>query len=984
MATGHLGGVLQHLRRVRETYALNEASDGQLLERFARGREEAAFAALLRRHGAMVLSVSERVLHQRQDAEDVFQATFLLLARKASSIRKRESVASWLHGVAHRIALKTRTRLMIRRRHEKKAADRIPPAVRAEAWQEVQAALDAALSELPERYRAPLVLCCLEGKSLAEAARLLGRPLATVGTQLARGRKLLRERLTQHGLTVSVTGMVSLLLANTASSATPPALTQATVAAALALQAGRKAAAVCSSRVAELVERELHTIVLSNFKWGLVSLVAACGIAICIAQGGLAGGHPTEEAKAPKADTKPQAVNANAVAFSGRVVDTEGKPIEGAKVYYYFVTRDEVPTPVRARTDADGRFSFALSPNDVPLSPGFSETSPFKTGFIVVKADGFTFGWQSSRQQTTDLAIKLARDEMPLEGRILDLQGKPIAGVRVSVLAAATSDKGSLDDFLQAMKGRNGFYMAVYQQLPNWLSNSLVGSRGRVSLLPGTETGKDGRFRIHGFAREQLVQLRLEGPTIERKDFFVLMRAKPAGAVDQFTPNLHGASEMAYGLPEHALVRWNAFDFAAGPGQVIVGTVRDAETKAPLPGAIVESYVLAGTNTAQNTIYHTVADAQGRYRFTGLPRGKGTRIRIVPPKNQPYIPLVKNAPEKEPLVEATVDADLPRGVFVDITAKDRKTGQPVRGSISYFTFPDNPDPKAPFLRGPYADSYDNFMPIRNDGTFRFVAAPRKAIVAIRTDWNKYPIAREAPTIQLPSGLSSSNFAAFATINPKLGDEAVKIDFVLDAGGVVKGRVLGPDGQPLADVLASGLRHDWYIDADWPPLSKTGEFTAIGLDPEHPRLVCFASRDKKFAGSVILQGDEKEPVTVQLERSATVSGRPLDTDGQPIKNVTLWFTQVPPLKSNQRRAMDVGIHVVARIPGENPDPHTDENGRFKVEGLVPGLKYNLAWMDTRGGFDKDHFQWKGLVFSNLVLKPGEMKDLGDVKLQPFPK
>jgi RNA polymerase sigma factor (sigma-70 family) len=983
MASGQLSGVLQHLRRVRETYALSEASDGQLLERFARGREEAAFAALLRRHGAMVLSVSERVLHQRQDAEDVFQATFLLLARKASSIRKRESVASWLHGVAHRIALKTRTRMITRQRHEKEAADRVPPAVRAEAWQEVQAALDAALSELPERYRAPLVLCCLEGKSLAEAARLLGRPLATVGTQLARGRRLLRERLTQHGLNLSAVGVVSLLLANTASSATPPALSQATVTAALAVGMGHMAASVCSSRVAELVEGELKTMFASKFKWALVGLVAACGLVTCITAGGLAGGHPTEEAKAPKADARPQAVHEDTIAFSGRVVDAHGKPIEGAKVYYYFVTRDEVPAPIRARTDADGRFAFTLGSKDVPLSPGFSETSPFKTGFIVVKADGFTFGWQSSRQQTTDLAIKLARDEMPLEGRILDLQGKPIAGVRVSVLAAATSDKGSLDDFLQAMKGRDGFYMVVYQRLPNWLSNSLAGSRGRVSLLPRTETGKDGRFRIHGFAREQLVQLRLEGPTIERKDFFVLMRAKPAGAIDQFTPNLHGAGEMTYGPPEYALVRWNGFDFAAGPGQVIVGTVRDAETKAPIPGAIIESYVLAGTNTAQNTIYHTVADGQGRYRFTGLPRGKGTRIRILPPRNQPYIPLVKSVPEKEPLVEATVDADLPRGVFVDITATDKKTGQPVRGSVSYFTFPDNPDPKVPFLRGPYADSYDNFMPMRNDGTFRFVAAPRKAIIALRTDWSKCPIAKEAPAIRLPSGLSSSNFAAFATINPKPGDEPIKVDFVLDAGGVVKGRVVGPDGQPLAGVLASSLRHDWYVDA-WPPLPKSGEFTAIGLDPEHPRLICFADHEKKLAGSVVLRGDEKEPVTVKLEPSASVTGRLLGADGQPIKNVALWFTQLPPLKPGQPRAMDVGIHVVARLPGKNPDPRTDENGRFKVECLIPGLKYHLAWMDTSGAFDEDHFRWKGLVFSNLVLKPGEAKDLGDVKLQPFPK
>src|SRR5216683_361759 len=164
MVNASLNGVLCHLRGVREMHALAEATDAQLLERFNSCREEAAFAALLRRHGPMVLSVSQRVLHQQQDAEDVLQATFLLLARKAGAIRKQSSVSSWLHGVAHRLALKARTRGARRHACEKRAAGRHAPHARADAWQEVQTALDAALDELPERYRAPIVLCCLEEK----------------------------------------------------------------------------------------------------------------------------------------------------------------------------------------------------------------------------------------------------------------------------------------------------------------------------------------------------------------------------------------------------------------------------------------------------------------------------------------------------------------------------------------------------------------------------------------------------------------------------------------------------------------------------------------------------------------------------------------------------------------------------------------------------------------------------------------------------
>src|SRR5262249_30170089 len=244
-------------------------SDAQLLERFMVRREEAAFAALVRRHGAMVLSVSERVLHHRQDAEDVFQATFLLLARKANAIRKRASVGSWLHGVAHRLALKMRSQQVCRRLREQRAASRSPADARADAWQEVQAALDAAMDELPEKYRAVLVLCCLESKSLKQAAHILGCPVATVGTYVARGRKLLRTRLTKHGLTLSSAGIVSLLVASAAPAAAPAALTHATVAAAIAFAAGQKAAAICSMQVAELVERGLQTMFLSKTKIAL-------------------------------------------------------------------------------------------------------------------------------------------------------------------------------------------------------------------------------------------------------------------------------------------------------------------------------------------------------------------------------------------------------------------------------------------------------------------------------------------------------------------------------------------------------------------------------------------------------------------------------------------------------------------------------------------------------------------------------------------
>src|SRR5437016_1099596 len=143
MAKAQLSGILQHLGQLRETRAVAEASDAELLGRFSDRHEEAAFAGLLRRHGPMVWAVSRRVLPAVQDAEDVFQAAFLLLARKAASIRKRESVGSWLHGVALHLALRARTRGARRRAQEKRAADMRDTRPRSEAVRrEVQEALD--------------------------------------------------------------------------------------------------------------------------------------------------------------------------------------------------------------------------------------------------------------------------------------------------------------------------------------------------------------------------------------------------------------------------------------------------------------------------------------------------------------------------------------------------------------------------------------------------------------------------------------------------------------------------------------------------------------------------------------------------------------------------------------------------------------------------------------------------------------------------
>jgi RNA polymerase sigma factor (sigma-70 family) len=198
-------------------------TDRHLLRRFAAEGEEAAFAALVLRHGPLVLSVCRRLLGDAHDAEDAFQATFLLLARQAGAIRKPDSLASWLYGVAYRLADKMRSQSARRRRLERTAPCPTPADPAAEVtWRELRAVLDEELSRLPDHYRVTFQLCYEEGNTQDEAARRLGWPRGTLKRRLERTRDLLRSRLMRRGITLSA-ALIGLGLAARMASASVPA-----------------------------------------------------------------------------------------------------------------------------------------------------------------------------------------------------------------------------------------------------------------------------------------------------------------------------------------------------------------------------------------------------------------------------------------------------------------------------------------------------------------------------------------------------------------------------------------------------------------------------------------------------------------------------------------------------------------------------------------------------------------------------------------
>jgi RNA polymerase sigma factor (sigma-70 family) len=267
MATKQGAQVLRHLRRavlLRDGAGL---SDAQLLEGFLTRRDEAAVEAIVRRHGPMVMGVCRRVLHDRHDAEDAFQATFLVLVRKAAAIEARELLANWLYGVAYNTARKARASSARRRRREKQVADMPEPeTARRNLWDDLRPLLDQELNLLPDKYRTPIVLCDLEGKTHKEAAAQLGWPVGTLSGRLARARAQLAGRLSRRGLLLSGPALAAALSGGEASACVPAAVAASAVNSACLFAGGQAAAGLIPARAAALAEGVLRSMLTTKLK----------------------------------------------------------------------------------------------------------------------------------------------------------------------------------------------------------------------------------------------------------------------------------------------------------------------------------------------------------------------------------------------------------------------------------------------------------------------------------------------------------------------------------------------------------------------------------------------------------------------------------------------------------------------------------------------------------------------------------------------
>jgi RNA polymerase sigma factor (sigma-70 family) len=344
MASASAHPIIRYVRHLAASHFAAALPDAQLLERYVVRRDESAFAALVRRHGPLVLGACRRVLADPHAAEDAFQATFLVLARKAGRVRRPESLGAWLYGVATRTALKVRARQARNRRVEERAA--LNAVVRQAddlVWRDLRPVLDEAVAGLPEQYRVPFVLHHLEGATVAETARRLGCPPGTVAARLARAKERLRSRLSRKGVTLSAGALAVALSGKAAAASVPVALAAGAVEAAMLVAAGE--AAVSSTAFVALTKGVIQAMTMTKLKVAALLLaVSAVGVGAVVSRHrtGERAGRGTADVSAVAEAESPTAERY----YAGGFRTTRGFEFRGGD--FQFLNSIEYQVPVRA------------------------------------------------------------------------------------------------------------------------------------------------------------------------------------------------------------------------------------------------------------------------------------------------------------------------------------------------------------------------------------------------------------------------------------------------------------------------------------------------------------------------------------------------------------------------------------------------------------------------------------------------------------
>ncbi len=935
MAIGVAAFAAGDIRRLFDGGTVAGLGDVELLERFAARGDGPAFASLVARHGPMVLGVCRGVLRDPHDAEDAFQATFLVLARKAGSLAGVRSLGAWLYRVAYRVALEANARSVRRRRREARGVEM--DAVedrRREPDADLGPVIHEELRRLPERYRGPIVLCDLEGLTREQAAEQLRWPVGTVSGRLSRARELLRGRLTRRGVSLSG-ALAGAWLADRATAAVPAAWAGATTEAAMAAAKGAGAASAVASGLAGDVARRMLMERATRVAGGWLAIAATVGAVFAFADDGMGRTPrpPDAATKTPDAAGREGAPRDGTIEVRGRVVDPGGKAVGGAKVYFGPPSPIDavLPPPAALATSGpDGSFRFSV---DKQALAGARS--------VAALAEGYGPGWLDvdAAGATREPTLTLARDDVPLTGRVLDLQGRPVAGVAVRVVAVMAPPRGDLIAWLKGAEGKstNEFWPEAHRLSLNF---------GGPGTLPAATTGADGRFRLAGIGRDRIAVMDLRGESVAA-DFAVGTTRSDAGGPPLRLPAEPGSDGRLAG-PDLTIT--------AAPTRPIVGVVRDRDSGRPI----------AGVRLTANPYIEAVSDAQGRYRLSGLPKSGrfGGSIATETP-GQPYLKTIREVRDSPGLGPITLDIALKRGAWVEGRVTEATTGRPVAGAtLEYFPSRDNPAvaEAADFTGLNNNVSDEAQFRTDADGHYRAVALPGRGLLTVRA--KGYRTAAPLDPAAAGNVLHAANFqyqmGAYQGLVPvevAAGAASVVRDIVLTPGRELRGTIVGPDGRPVVGAKVFGLEvSSFQVD----PLVGS-EFTYIHPNPGRVETLTFIDERAGLGGAIDIKGDEEGPLRVALRPTGSVSGRVVDSDGLPRPGVEL---QVHFLRKHRGENIG-GEHLVRRVAA-------DREGRFRVGLLTPGVRYELgvsAKGNAAGGY-LDRTWW--------TINPGEEQHWGDVR------
>jgi RNA polymerase sigma factor (sigma-70 family) len=936
-------------------------SDRDLLRRFARDRDEAAFEAVVARHAGLVHAAARRVLGNIHDAEDVGQAAFLLLAKKAGSRGWQTTVAPWLYKTAYLLALKARTAAARRARREGTASRPATHPLAEMSGQDLLAVLDAELLALPESLRGPLVLCYLQGATRDEAAERLGCPLGTLKKRLERGRDRLHTALVRRGLSLPAALLGTLLVGPAV--AVPPAFLTTTTQAAVAFAAGGPPPVGLSADVRRLLTG--GTMTVPKIKAALTAVLGLGLLAAAIA--GTPGGDEKAPPKAAVVEKKPEAP---AAAGSMRVVvrGPDGRPVQGASVYVGIWTTDN---NFKAKRDHETNAAGAVQ-IDLPKTCTIFRLWASKKGYAGVFA-----GWDegelaAGKGLPAEYTLHL-EPSTTAGGRVVDSAGKPIAGAKILVELAAVG---------QPTKGDGRFQ---FNPTLAW---------GDAAA----KTDVNGRWQIDNVPNRQDVQFRL----------FV---THP----DYLSDEVWDETAKASGVTATGL-RAATATLTLKPGVVVTGTVTDPTGK-PVVGAVV---IHGRQHYAMTRSVKYVTDADGRYRLSALPAaptlltvlskgwapqmrtvelkpglpaqdfrlaaGQPVRLRVVDPGGNPvpsptitlkewqgsqaiYSAHDPNHPPVPPTGPSrTTDADgswhwadapaEPVKVWIgargfaaqDLEVVGGKTDQTVtlkpehrvRGSVTDAV---TGKPIAAFTVVP-VDVFgkDRLYAERNNAVAG--KAGRLDFLAWRTD---IPVRLRVEA----AGYRSQTGRAF-----RAGDDAARSqDFKLQPSRPLTGLVVNADGRPVAQARVSlatptepiqsadGGDHRTVTDA-------AGRFTFP--DPGEPWAV--VAQTAGGVATATFPADAADAGTLKLRPWATVRGR-FEQGGKPVAGARVFLNRVR-LDRPDRPRVDDGQQVL-----------TGPDGRFEFPHVAPGpvqVHVGLGpWSDPG---------YSSAPSVPLDLKPGDRPDL----------